>query len=138
MKILLGTNIFLDILLQRSPFFQDSQRIFKMAENRLALGYIAPITINNIAYIARKSRQPDQIRKYIVTIAEIFTICQMNAAVVTKAAALDFTDIEDSLQAAMAESNDCDFIITSNISDYQNSPVPVLTAAAFLEQFTSP
>ncbi|MEI6206841.1 MAG: PIN domain-containing protein [Desulfuromonadales bacterium] len=138
MKILLDTNIFLDILLQRSPFFQDSHRIFKLAENGLVVGYIAPITINNIAYIARKSHQPDQIRKYIVIIAEIFTICQMNAAVVTKAAALNFTDIEDSLQATMAESNDCDFIITSNISDYQHSPVPALTASVFLKQFASP
>jgi predicted nucleic acid-binding protein len=137
-KVLVDTNIFLDILLQRSPFFQDSHRIFKMVENGLTEGYIAPITINNIAYIARKSHQPDQIRKYIVTITEIFTICQMNATVVTSAAALNFTDIEDSLQAAMAESHGCGFIITSNISDYQHSPVPAITASAFLDQFTLP
>jgi predicted nucleic acid-binding protein len=137
-KILVDTNIFLDILLQRLPFFQDSHRIFKMAENRLVEGYIAPITINNIAYIVRKSHQPDQIRKYIVTISEIFTICLMDATVVTSAAALNFTDIEDSLQAAMAESYGCDFIITSNISDYQHSPVPAITATTFLDLFTTP
>jgi hypothetical protein len=61
-----------------------------MVENGLAEGHIAPITINNIAYIARKSHHPDQIRRYIVTISEIFTICQMNTAIVTRAAALNF------------------------------------------------
>ena len=138
MKILVDTNIFLDIMLQRLPFFQDSHRIFKMVENGLVEGYIAPITINNIVYIARKSHQPDQIRKYIVLIAETFTICQMDSAIITRATTLNFIDIEDSLQAAMAESNNCDCILTSNISDYQHSPVPAMSAALFIKQFTMP
>jgi len=135
-KILVDTNIFLDILLQRPPFFRDSHRIFKMVENGIAEGFIAPITINNIAYIARKSHLPDQIRTFIVVMAETFTICRMDSTTVTRAAELNFTDIEDSLQAAMAESQGCDFIITSNGSDYKHSPVPAISATAFLDQFT--
>lgn len=138
MRILVDTNIFLDILLKRPPFFQDSHRIFKIVENGLSEGFVAPITINNISYIARKSHQPDQIRQYIVTIAETFTICRMDAPIVIRSTALSFTDIEDSLQAAMAESHGCDFIITSNCSDYQHSPVPAVTATTFLDQFTKP
>jgi predicted nucleic acid-binding protein len=137
-KILADTNIFLDILLQRPSFFQDSHRIFKMVESGNAEGFIAPITINNIAYIARKSHQPEQIRTFIVVMAETFTICGMDSTIVAKAAELEFTDIEDSLQAAMAESHSCDFIITSNVSDYKHSPVPAITATAFLDQFTVP
>jgi predicted nucleic acid-binding protein len=87
---------------------------------------------------AEKSHQPDQIRKFIVVMAETFTICGMDSKVVARAAELNFTDIEDSLQAAMAESHGCDFIITSNGSDYKYSPVPAITATAFLEQFTVP
>ncbi len=135
MKILVDTNVFLDILLQRSPFFQDSHRVFKIVENGLAEGYVAPITINNISYIARKTHLPDQIRQYIVTIAETFTICRMDAPIVIRATGLSFTDIEDSLQAAMAESHSCDFIITSNCSDYQHSPVTAVTATTFLNKF---
>lgn len=138
MKILVDTNIFLDILLQRPPFFRDSHRIFKMVESGVVEGCIAPITINNIAYIARKSHLPDQIRAFIVVMAETFTICQMDSTTVARAAKLDFTDIEDSLQAAMAESHDCGFIITSNVSDYKNSPVTALSATTFLDQFTTP
>ena len=62
----------------------------------------------------------------------------MNTAVVINAAALKFTDIEDSLQAAMAESYGCDFIITSNISDFLHSPVPAISSTTFLNQFMSP
>jgi predicted nucleic acid-binding protein len=107
-----------------------------MVENGIVEGFIAPITINNIAYIARKSHLPDQIRTFIVVMAETFTICKMDSTTVARAAELNFTDIEDSLQAAMAESQGCDFIITSNGSDYKHSPVPAISATAFLDQFT--
>ena len=136
MKILVDTNIFLDILLQRSPFFRDSHRIFKMVESGLTEGFIAPITINNIAYIARKSHLPDQIRTFLVVMAETFTICKMDSTTVARAAELDFTDIEDSLQAAMGEFHGCEFIVTSNISDYKHSPVPAISATIFLDRFT--
>jgi len=135
-KILVDTNIFLDILLQRPPFFKDSHRIFKMAENGIIEGFIAPITINNIAYIARKSHLPDQIRTFIVLMADTFTICRMDSTTVAQAVGLKFTDIEDSLQAAMAESHGCDFIITSNGSDYKHSPVPAISATTFLDMYT--
>ena len=109
-----------------------------MVENGIVEGFIAPITINNIAYIARKSHQPDQIRTFIVLMADTFTICRMDAATVTHAVGLSFTDIEDSLQAAMAESLGCDFIITSNGSDYKHSPVQAISANKFMDQFTMP
>lgn len=138
MRILVDTNIFLDILLQRPPFFRDSHRIFKMVENGMVEGVIAPITINNIAYIARKSRLPDQIRAFIIVMAETFTICGMDSSTVARAAGLNFTDIEDSLQAAMAEAHACDFIITSNGTDYKHSLVPAVSATVFLDRFTQP
>jgi predicted nucleic acid-binding protein len=136
-RILVDTNIFLDILLQRPPFFKDSHRIFKMVESSMTEGFIAPITINNIAYIARKSHLTDQIRKFIVLMAETFTICTMDSTTVRRATGLNFTDIEDSLQAAMAEAHECDFIITSNGSDYKHSAVPAMSATAFFDQFMS-
>jgi hypothetical protein len=109
-----------------------------MVENGMVEGFIAPITINNIAYIARKSHLPIQIRRFIVVMAETFTICRMDSITVTRAAELSFTDIEDSLQAAMAEAQMCDFIITSNGSDYKHSPVPAISSTVFLDRFTLP
>ncbi len=135
MKILVDTNIFLDILLQRKPLFKDSQRVFKLVENQLAEGFIAPITINNIVYIARKSHQQDRIKNFITAMSDTFEICQMNSDIVRQAIKLHFSDFEDALQASMAAAHHCNVIITSNISDYQHSPVPAIAANEFLSQF---
>lgn len=135
MKILVDTNIFLDILLQRKPFFTDSQRVFKLVENQLVEGFIAPITINNIVYIARKSHQQDQIKNFIIAMSDTFEICQMNSDTVRQATKLHFSDFEDALQASMAAAHNCNFIITSNVRDYQRSPVSAITAMEFLSQF---
>ena len=135
MRVLVDTNIFLDILIQRDPFYKDSQRIFKLVEYGHIEGYIAPITINNIVYIARKFQQPDQIRNFISVLADVFTICHMDSVDVRNAVRLDFKDIEDALQASMAASHQCDTIITSNLSDYKYSPIPAMSAANFLQNY---
>ena len=55
MKIFVDTNLFIDILLNREPFSSDSAMVYKLCENDLVEGYIAPITVNNIYYHLPKS-----------------------------------------------------------------------------------
>ena len=119
MKLLLDTNIFIDILLDRKPFSKDSVLVYKMCENGLAQGYVAPITINNIYYICRKSRNPSLIKAFLSKISEDFTIAPMDGKTIEKANRLPISDYEDALQYAMALQNSIDCLITRNVKDFK-------------------
>ena len=79
MKVFVDTNIFIDILLDREPFYDASSHIYKLCENDYMDGYIAPITINNIYYICRKARHIDLVKEFLSEISMNFSIAVMNS-----------------------------------------------------------
>ncbi len=74
MKLFVDTNIFIDILLDRKPFSEHAILLYKLCENSLVDGYVAPITINNIHYICRKAHNITTIKAFLYKISRDFTI----------------------------------------------------------------
>ena len=134
MKIFVDTNIFIDILLGREPFYRPSARIYRLVENGLIRGYIAPITVNNIYYICRKAKKREEIKAFLEEIASTFSIAPLDADTIRRANRMKMGDYEDALQYAMAQQKICDILITRNIGDFpQNGPVRIMTPELFLE-----
>ena len=52
MKIFLDTNVILDVLVKREPFYIDSSKVLTLVNEKIVSGYISAITINNIYYIS--------------------------------------------------------------------------------------
>ena len=134
MRLFLDTNLFIDILLDREPFTRNALNIYKLCENGLAEGFIAPITVNNIHYICRKAHDPSWIKSYLSEITKHLDIATMNAHTVTVANKLKMRDYEDALQYAMALQLECDYLITRNTKDYKNlHTIHVATPDMFLQ-----
>ncbi len=133
MKVFIDTNLFIDILLDRKPFSKESAMVYKLCENAMLDGYVAPITINNIYYICRKAKHIGIIKEYLAEISTFFTVALMNSESIKKANSLSISDYEDALQYAMAMQNGCEYLITRNVKDFKNvSTVKVLTPEDFL------
>jgi predicted nucleic acid-binding protein len=49
MKVLIDTNIVLDLLLDREPFIDDATKLFEQIEQGKLKGYIAATTITSSA-----------------------------------------------------------------------------------------
>ena len=134
MKIFVDTNLFIDILLDRQPFSAQSALIYKLCENALVEGYIAPITINNIYYICRKAHNIELIKEFLSGIATVFTIAPLESETVKKANKLSISDYEDALQYEMALQSGCEYLVTRNVKDFKNmTHIKVLTPEAFLK-----
>ena len=134
MKILVDTNLFIDILLEREPFFEASALIYKLCENGLVEGVIAPITVNNIYYICRKAKRINEIKAFLADLSHVFKITTMDSESITKANRLPIGDYEDALQYAMALQNGCSYLVTRNTKDFKKlSRIVVLTPEAFLD-----
>ncbi len=135
MKVFVDTNLFIDILLGREPFFHASSLVYKLCENGLAEGIIAPITVNNIYYICRKARHQEEIKSFLGDIASVFSIALLDEKSVRKAHALPMKDYEDALQYAMAQQCVCDYLITRNTKDFpHNGHVRIITPEVFLKE----
>jgi len=62
-NVLVDTNILLDFLLQREPFFHDAERLFQAIDSGQIVGYTTATTLTDILYIARRhTRSIEHIR----------------------------------------------------------------------------
>lgn len=134
MKILIDTNILLDVLCRRQNFYEDSARIFRLCETKQIDGYISALSVMNLVYIMRKELDAEKIRTVLCELLFIFTIADLTGSDLIRGVNLPFSDYEDSVQSACARRLKADYIVTRDIRDFRNSPVPALMPADLLSR----
>jgi predicted nucleic acid-binding protein len=135
MKVLLDTNILLDIVEKREPHFADSYQVFMKSAKREIEAIIGASSITDIYYITRKNcKDSKQALGFIIDLLKIVSPVDTKAADIQEAIRLSFPDLEDALVAATAAREKAAFIITRNADDYVKSPVPALNPGDFLKR----
>ena len=133
MRVYIDSNIIIDILEEREPFFEDSYNIMRLSLD----GGIEAITsagaVTDVYYIiSKKLHDPVLAREKIFLLSNFVKICNCTAEDIAKSLVLFMPDFEDSVIAAIAKREKAAFIITRNEDDFTNSPVPVISPAQFL------
>lgn len=72
-KVLLDTNIILDIALKREPHFADSAALFKNLVDKNIHAFITATTITDIYYISKKAKDHSTAIRFISHLLEIET-----------------------------------------------------------------
>ncbi len=134
MKVLVDTNVILDVLCDRKEFVEDSLRVFQCCEAQHITGYISALSIPNIVYIMRKELDPDRIKEILHTLTMVFSVVELRESDLLKAAELPFDDYEDAIQSVCAARAGSDYIVTRNGKDFANSPVPAISPTNFLKR----
>ena len=137
MRVLLDTDVVLDVVLAREPFAQESARLFKLHEQRKIDSYIAAITPINVFYIARKFKGAPAARQAVELLLTSLTVCPLSHSVLDEAYQLAFGDYEDAVQHASATTSGLDTIVTRDIDDYKNATLPVYSPTDFLAKLKS-
>lgn len=132
MKMLFDTNVILDVLIEREPFYLYSARCMASVEERKTEGWICSTTVTTIAYLLRKELTSDNASKHIESLLTLFDISTVNKKVLIEALHNGFTDYEDSVLAESAVVNNLEGIITRNKKDFKASKLPVYTPKEFL------
>lgn len=134
MKVLIDTNIIMDVLANREGFAESASQLFKLCEVGQVHGIVYALSIANIAYIMRKELDRSQIEEVIGKLGSIFTIADMKADDLKKAVALPIDDFEDALQSVCARRMKADFIVTRNLKDFKNSKVMAIKPGELIER----
>ena len=136
MKILMDTNVLVDNLLKRYPFYKQSDQIIDMCINGDLEIFIAAHSVTNAFYIMRKEYSESRRREMLLEMCNIFEIADIDREKIISCLKKDnFKDFEDCLQAECAAACGADFIVTRNVKDFSESTVKAVSPEDFLKLF---
>ena len=132
-RLLIDTNIVIDLLSKRDKFYNEAADLFSRADkNELELT-ISSLTFANTNYILTKLKSAKEAREILRKFKVLVELLSLDDKITELALSDDnFPDFEDGLQYYSAIENRIDVIITRNKKDFKNSKIPVLTAKEFL------
>lgn len=133
-KILVDTNVVLDLLSKRKKFYREAQDLFTLSDHKKINLYVSSLTIANTHYLISKNYKLDDARKILIKFKVLVEVLPLDDKVLELALVSDFKDFEDAIQYHTALENDIDIIITRNKKDFKNSKIAVLTAKEYLKK----
>jgi len=132
MRLFIDTNVMLDFLGERDPFYISAAKIATLADKRSLQIIVSAMSYATISYFLTKyyglEKTKDKLRKFKV----ISEICELDEVIIEKGLNSNFSDFEDSLQYFSALRTECDIIITRNGKDFKKSEIPVMSPDEFL------
>ena len=120
-KILLDTNIILDIALERREFFEKSKELMLTINKLIIPSYVTATTVTDIYYILKKSKGHQLTISFLKNLIDFIDIADVSKEVIVSALNSELTDFEDAVQTECARQNDINIIITRNIADFKKS-----------------
>ncbi len=133
-KLLIDTNIVIDLLSRREPFYEEAANLFSLADRKIIELHVSALTIANTSYTLLRHTDTKNTKEILRKLRLIVNVLPLNDKVIGIALNDDsFKDFEDSLQYFTAVENGMDLIITRNLKDFKASGLPVMTARQFLK-----
>ncbi|HEY3321828.1 MAG TPA: PIN domain-containing protein [Planctomycetota bacterium] len=136
MKVLLDTNVLLDVLLNREPFYADAAKLWSLAETGKIHGCVSALSFTNVYYVARHHQGALDARQMLRKTRDIFTTILCDAQIVNQAIDSDISDFEDAVQYFSSVHTAADCIITRNKRDFPKDAPPALTPHEFLATYS--
>ncbi len=133
-KILLDTNIILDVALKRHPHYDHSAALFVKLDEKEFGAYITATTVSDIYYIAKKAKGHQTAIHFLESLLYIVDILGIDKKIILMSLESEFPDFEDAIQSYASEINGIQRIITGNAKDFLNSAIKIQTPIQFLEE----
>lgn len=132
-RLLIDTNIVIDLLSKRKDFYDDAANLFSQADKKELKLTISALTFANTNYLLTKLKSAKEARAILRKFKVLVELLSLDDKITELALSDDsFPDFEDGLQYYSALENQVDVIITRNKKDFKNSKLPVLTAKEYL------
>ena len=133
MRILVDTNVILDILLNRNDFVETSREALEKAISNGDRLYFSSSSVTDVYYLIRKSINRNIALKAIMQMSEIFIFATVDSDCILTATLSKIGDYEDALVDTVASSIDADYIMTRNILDFKNARNKIISPSGFLD-----
>ena len=132
-RLLVDTNIVIDLLAKRERFLTEAQELFTLSDKKEVKLYVSSLTFANTHYILSQSLKIDDFRKILRKFKVLVEVLPMDDKIIDLSLDSDFKDFEDAIQYYTALENNLEIILTRNLKDFKLSRIPVLTAKDYLQ-----
>jgi predicted nucleic acid-binding protein len=132
-KVFVDTNIILDWLAQRKPFFEFARELFRKGEEKEIIILISTMSFISTEYILRKQIGKQKAKQALAAIRTICKVCDSGEKEIDLSIVSSMKDFEDAFQYYTALNNLAKVIITRNPKDFTNSELPIMSAEEYLK-----
>ncbi|GHU96663.1 twitching motility protein PilT [Spirochaetia bacterium] len=137
MNILLDTNVVLDEILRREPFYNPAADIIALAKLGCFTAFMSASTVTDMYYIACKDiKDKTLVMSRLKALLKTVEIAAVTGVEIHRAVDLAWTDFEDCVQFAAGESLAVRYIITRDAEGFASSGIPVVSPEKFLDMIT--
>lgn len=134
MKVLIDTNVLIDYISKREPYFNSANSIMMFCSDDVLDGCIAAHSIMDAFYITRKEYTIEERKSILSRICLIVDVVGIDSVKIMNALNNnDFSDVEDCLQMECAKEFSSDYIVTRNVKDFEHSSIPAILPEDFLK-----
>ena len=135
-RVFLDTNILMDVLVEREPFFLKSQQVLTEIRKLHFTPYLSGSSITDLYYICRKAGvKRGIILEYLKDLMKNFEVLIIDKESINQAIESGIKDFEDAVQILACKNGNIDLIVTRNKSDFENDWIEVCTPQEFLANF---
>ena len=133
MKILLDTNVVLDVLLNRKDFVNDSLAAMEKAISTGDRLYLSATAATDVFYVVKKITGNSAEALFdMKKLSVIVSFAEVDEECIFTAAYSRFKDFEDAVVDAVASHINADCIITRNVDDFVHATNKVMTPKDYL------
>ena len=126
MKILIDTNIILDVLLKREPFYKAAIEVLNLAKKDNVQEYVSASAITDIYYLSYRQLKNKKLAKELLKeLLAVVSVSYVSEQEISKALELEWNDFEDSVQYSVALLQEMNCIVMRNVDDYKESEIQV-------------
>ena len=133
-RLFIDTNIVIDLLSRRTPFYEEAAELFSLADKKQIELSVSSLTIANTSYVLLRQMDASKAKSILRKLKLILRILPLDDKIIGLALNDEaFIDFEDGIQYFTAIENEQELILTRNLKDFKGSKLPVMTAKQFIE-----
>ncbi|MBQ9479223.1 MAG: PIN domain-containing protein [Selenomonadaceae bacterium] len=137
-NLLIDTNVVLDMLLARDPFYKTARKVFRLNKQHDAALYVTASSVTDIYYLTRRELKDNAKTKALVVdlVTEMsIRVLTVSAEEIYMALSLPWKDFEDAVQYSTALLGGIDGIVTRDVEGFALSEIKVYTPKEIVETF---
>ncbi len=131
-KLFLDSNIILDLIEERQPFYKYAQQIFSKSDKNKICIYTSSLNFANLHYIITKKSSKENAIKLLLKLKSLIKILPLDDKIIQLALASDFDDFEDAIQYYTALEHNIPTLITRDLKDFKKAKISVMTSEQYL------
>ncbi len=135
-RLFLDTNVVIDLLGEREPFYQNAAQIATLADKGKIQLVVSALTYSTAYYVLSKFEKQKLVLEKLRKFKVIAETSDLTDKIIDKALTSGFSDFEDALQYFCALQTNCNILLTRNENDYKIAEIPVLSPEEFLKGFS--